>query len=127
MCIFLHAAPVLTLPPDPVFPPCCPIACLPRHTSLNRPPSGQDLLQRQDAFSARCTPLGAPWSPCADGPGTGSDDGSFSPPSATHGLRSVSVGLRDGSIEELAGYSGGKTEGEGASTVDVDSLNGMLK
>ena len=113
--------------PDPCQTLLTPPAAPPlRHTSLNRPPSGQDLLQRQDAFSARCTPPGAPWSPCADGLGPGSDDGSFSLPSATHGLRSVSVGLRDGSIEELAGYSGGKEAGEGAS-VDVDALNGMLK
>ena len=100
-----------------------------RHTSLNRPPSGEDLVGRQHAFSARCTPPGAPWSPCSDD-ASGSDD-SFSLPSrGPPHLRSV--GLRDASLDELAGGApGGEDGGEGGGAPGpaptVDALNDMLK
>ena len=97
-----------------------------RRASLNCPPEG-DLASRQGGFSAGCAatpgdhgagPSGR--SPFSDG---GSDDGSFSAPS---GLRSLSVGLRDASIEELAGGLGGGGS-DGAPTPTVDALNDMLK
>lgn len=82
-------------------------------------------MHRQHAFSARCTPPGAPWSPVSDG---GSDD-SFSLPSGPPGVLR-SVGLRDASIEELVGGGTGGRRGagsEGAPNPSVDALNDMLK
>ena len=90
-----------------------------RHTTLNRPPPGEapDLVGRQDAFSARCTP-GALWS--SPGSVAASDD-SFSLPSGP-GLHNI--GLRDASIEELVGGGAGEAE---PPTPTVDALNDMLK
>lgn len=83
-------------------------------------------MHRQHAFSARCTPPGAPWSPCSDAASDDSCSLASGPAGLTAGLRSVSVGLRDGSLEELAGGGGGGSEG-GAPTPTVDALNDMLK
>ncbi|KAL4439429.1 hypothetical protein ABPG77_008758 [Micractinium sp. CCAP 211/92] len=104
-----------------------------RRASLNQPPDGSaDLVSRLDGFSGCCaaTPSGhsghspghALHSPAS---AFGSDD-SFSVPSGPPGLRSLglSVGLRDASIEELAG---GLAPSEGEPSPTVDALNDMLK
>lgn len=110
----------------PTWPPC-------RRASLNQPPDvPAELVHRLHGFSDRCaaTPSGhsapspgcSPFSPASE---AGSDD-SFSVPSGPSGLRSLglSVGLRDASIEELAG---GLAPSEGEPSPTVDALNDMLK
>ncbi|KAL4437247.1 hypothetical protein ABPG75_004386 [Micractinium tetrahymenae] len=106
----------------------------PKRASLNQPPEGPaELVHRLDGFSGRCaattpsahsgrSPAHAPCSPASE---AGSDD-SFSVPSGPPGLRSLglSVGLRDASIEELAG---GLAPSEGEPSPTVDALNDMLK
>lgn len=110
-----------------------PLCLLSRRASLNQPPDGPaEMVHRLDGFSGRCaaTPSGhsapspalPPYSPASE---AGSDD-SFSVPSGPPGLRSrgLSVGLRDASIEELAG---GLAPSEGEPSPTVDLLNDMLK
>lgn len=90
-------------------------------------------MHRQAGFSARCSATPGDHSagatveaPCSPYSEAGSDD-SFSLPSGPGGQcsLSLSVGLRDASIEELAEGLTGGSEGAPAST--VDALNDMLK